>query len=138
MDLPISAFTGMVGLHYGRKKRKGKVGAHLPLEPWAQAQPDADTADVDEDAGDAMAEEEEAGSGEEKNEESQVRVADTVDFIASESLDKSLPATPTSSDGDASSASEIPVVDTESRSAEAYSEPVVECQKELPDVPCKS
>ena len=69
MDLPISAFTGMVGLHYGRKKRKGKVGAHLPLEPWAQAQPDADAADSDADAGDAMAEEEEAGSGEEKKEE---------------------------------------------------------------------
>lgn len=131
MDIPVSALAGMVGLHYGRsgKKRKGKVGAGLPLEPWAQDEEDEDD---DEDVPEIMTEQEvdtevseqEGGEGNAATEEVQI--------VVSESQDKSLPVTPTSSISDTSSTPDIPL---DSQSVQETEQ--VTCEKDLPDVPCK-
>lgn len=126
----MSALAGMVGLHYGRsgKKRKGKVGAGLPLEPWAQ-----DEEDDDEDVPEIMTEQEvdtevseqEGGEGNAATEEVQI--------VVSESQDKSLPVTPTSSISDTSSTPDIIPLDSHS----VQKTEQVTCEKDLPDVPCK-
>lgn len=42
MDVPVSTLTGMLGMNVKMKKRRGKVGAGLPLEPWGMDDATAD------------------------------------------------------------------------------------------------
>lgn len=130
MDIPVSALAGMVGLHYGRsgKKRKGKVGAGLPLEPWAQ-----DEEDDDEDVPEIMTEQEvDTEVSEQKGGEGNA-ATEEVQIVLSESQDKSLPVTPTSSISDTSSTPDIIPLDSQS----VQETEQVTCEKDLPDVPCK-
>lgn len=131
MDIPVSALAGMVGLHYGRsgKKRKGKVGAGLPLEPWAQDEEDEDD---DEDVPEIMTEQEVDTEVSEQEGGEGNAAAEEVQIVVSESQDKSLPVTPTSSISDTSSTPDIPL---DSQSVQVTEQ--VTCEKELPDVPCK-
>ena len=43
MDVPVSTLNGMLGMSVKMKKRRGKVGAGLPLEPWSTDDGTADS-----------------------------------------------------------------------------------------------